>query len=909
MEIDFREWLIVGAMIVILLIIIDGWRRMRAQSNSLKIDIDEKLSDLGVDSYNPELPLGTARVFIPKDKDAKSASTQEQGDAAVTTVGTGSAAKKQQKQHHQQTPEKNISARLTGQTMAAEPVSQPTVKPQPLAAELAATATVITVTEQNIFKGPAVEPLSTTQAPTALQTESPSPDSYVAAQPDVLAVVDPTTVDSQLGFSALSEPVQQPVIAAEQQTVAELNAFDIPDILKTNHIKQAQLNSEPALVDQVDTTNSIAAPPNTEVPDIELDNLNFGDREHSLPASNQQAAIDSPEDVVNNLLQTLARTDNSVSQAFPQADQVADADLTDHSATEEELCRNRDVAPSQRDSGPDMFEQLLAEREQEGFDEAEQSLAAADAAAKKALTADEEIESLKARLKELSPDYIEAVSSTESVVSELTEAAAITADVDENIQQISQPVSPAETPLEEVPVYASQAIDEPSAFNADVALQENELVIGLSEVELQISQDLTDLNDDPQQFNQPELLDQRFNSGDLQAPLTTVIDDDVSLEDLEIPISLLASEASVENLDDLMAVPEVSAEVEDFQLTQQDEAPPAEHPLTERTEVFDENADPLMAGIESSSASQELVEHFERDLQLDQQSVANDLDMPISEILKKNKVADSVNQPELDDQQAETSEDPLMQQTNWPVDVPETDTADVEVKLPQHLDSAADNSANLGFSAVEQGYDADPLMSGFDDSDQQQDTSADVFVINTPETMTTKIQQESLFSLEQELEAGRNARKPMARVSDPNSVLIVTVVAKDQYLNGAALRRIVEACGMGFGEMQIFHRYEDGLESGAVQFSMANAINPGTFDLDTMDQESTPGVSFFMSMDEPLDPKNAFECMIATAETVATHLNGDLLDDDRTVIRPQTKEHYRERVRMHEMNKLRRRAR
>ena len=46
-----------------------------------------------------------------------------------------------------------------------------------------------------------------------------------------------------------------------------------------------------------------------------------------------------------------------------------------------------------------MFEQLLAEREQEGFDEAEQSLAAADAAAKKALTADEEIESLKARLK------------------------------------------------------------------------------------------------------------------------------------------------------------------------------------------------------------------------------------------------------------------------------------------------------------------------------------------------------------------------------------------------------------------------------------------------------------------------------------------------------------------------------
>ena len=48
--------------------------------------------------------------------------------------------------------------------------------------------------------------------------------------------------------------------------------------------------------------------------------------------------------------------------------------------------------------------------------------------------------------------------------------------------------------------------------------------------------------------------------------------------------------------------------------------------------------------------------------------------------------------------------------------------------------------------------------------------------------------------------------------------------------------------------------------------------------------------------------------MLATAETVANHLNGNLLDDDKSVLRPQTKEHYRERVRIHEMDKLRRRA-
>ncbi|MCJ8298267.1 MAG: hypothetical protein MJK13_04925, partial [Pseudomonadales bacterium] len=188
MEIDFREWLIVGAMIVILLIIIDGWRRMRAQSNSLKIDIDEKLSDLGVDSYNPELPLGTARVFIPKDKAAKSASTQEQGNAAVTT-----AVKKQQKQRPQ-APEKNVSGHVTDQIMAAESVSQAAVKPRALSGEQEATTTVNTAAEQNISTEPAVQSLSTAQVPTVLQSESQSRDSYLTDQPDGLAVVDPATV-------------------------------------------------------------------------------------------------------------------------------------------------------------------------------------------------------------------------------------------------------------------------------------------------------------------------------------------------------------------------------------------------------------------------------------------------------------------------------------------------------------------------------------------------------------------------------------------------------------------------------------------------------------------------------------------------------------------------------------------
>ena len=108
---------------------------------------------------------------------------------------------------------------------------------------------------------------------------------------------------------------------------------------------------------------------------------------------------------------------------------------------------------------------------------------------------------------------------------------------------------------------------------------------------------------------------------------------------------------------------------------------------------------------------------------------------------------------------------------------------------------------------------------------------------------------------------------------------------------------------MEYGELEVFHRHENPDASGSLQFSMANAIQPGTFDLETMDEEETPAVTFFMSMRDPNDPLYAYECMLATAETLARHLDAELLDGDRSVMRPQTKEHYRERIRDFQIHK------
>lgn len=140
--------------------------------------------------------------------------------------------------------------------------------------------------------------------------------------------------------------------------------------------------------------------------------------------------------------------------------------------------------------------------------------------------------------------------------------------------------------------------------------------------------------------------------------------------------------------------------------------------------------------------------------------------------------------------------------------------------------------------------------------------------------------------------------------SGEDDVLIITVTAKDTSFSGSALFRLVEACGMDFGDMSLYHRYEDGPAEGAVQFSMANAIKPGTFDPQHADQFSTPAVTFFLNLAEPRERMVAFDCMLATAQCLADHLGGELKDEHRSSLRSQTIEHYRQRLRDYERRRL-----
>lgn len=144
--------------------------------------------------------------------------------------------------------------------------------------------------------------------------------------------------------------------------------------------------------------------------------------------------------------------------------------------------------------------------------------------------------------------------------------------------------------------------------------------------------------------------------------------------------------------------------------------------------------------------------------------------------------------------------------------------------------------------------------------------------------------------------------------AEPEEVLIINVMAhKGEMFNGADLLDIILQCGMRYGSMDIFHRHSDTKGEGALLFSMANMVKPGTFDLDAMDEFETPGVSLFMTLPINADSMQSFDLMADTARAIAETLGGELKDEQRSVMTRQTLEHCRERIRNFERMRLFRR--
>ncbi len=138
-------------------------------------------------------------------------------------------------------------------------------------------------------------------------------------------------------------------------------------------------------------------------------------------------------------------------------------------------------------------------------------------------------------------------------------------------------------------------------------------------------------------------------------------------------------------------------------------------------------------------------------------------------------------------------------------------------------------------------------------------------------------------------------REPVAGDGGPEELILINVLApREQPFTGTQVIEALRANALRYGEMNIFHRID--AESRVIQFSIANIIEPGTFDLSDIEAFRSPGLCFFLRLPGPESPIDAFDDMQRTARDVAQRLSGELKDERRSVLTAQTIEHYRGRV-------------
>lgn len=135
-------------------------------------------------------------------------------------------------------------------------------------------------------------------------------------------------------------------------------------------------------------------------------------------------------------------------------------------------------------------------------------------------------------------------------------------------------------------------------------------------------------------------------------------------------------------------------------------------------------------------------------------------------------------------------------------------------------------------------------------------------------------------------------------LTEPRDVLVLHVVAKEgQQLNGAELLPCFLTLNFKYGDMNIFHRHVDNAGNGNVLFSVANMLKPGVFDPDNMEQFSTQGVVFFMTLPCYGDALMNFSIMLNSARQLAEDIDGLVLDGQRQPWSEFTKQDYLHRIR------------
>jgi cell division protein ZipA len=116
-------------------------------------------------------------------------------------------------------------------------------------------------------------------------------------------------------------------------------------------------------------------------------------------------------------------------------------------------------------------------------------------------------------------------------------------------------------------------------------------------------------------------------------------------------------------------------------------------------------------------------------------------------------------------------------------------------------------------------------------------------------------------------------------------------------MEGSKLLPAINTLGFKYSEEGFFNRHLDPAGLGPVLFRLVNMYNPGTFDIDNMEQFSTAGISLFMTLPCDGDGLAAFNMLHSAAKKLADEFGATILDSQREEMTVDSVREYVEKVR------------
>ena len=124
-----------------------------------------------------------------------------------------------------------------------------------------------------------------------------------------------------------------------------------------------------------------------------------------------------------------------------------------------------------------------------------------------------------------------------------------------------------------------------------------------------------------------------------------------------------------------------------------------------------------------------------------------------------------------------------------------------------------------------------------------------------------------------------------------------TILSKGEYFTGRQLFDALESAGLFYGEMDIYHYPGDDSAESFALFSVANVVEPGTFNPQEPETLTTPGISMFMRLPTRMASHDAYEKFIHIAQKIAAELGGELCDETRSQLTHQAIMYKKEQIR------------